>query len=104
MEKYWRRGVTTRKDRYEIDNEYTFCPECGQTMDWSDRKMSKGILIVNIPKSCGKCTFVDDYGYCRYLGDNIDLKNLDVRNAKCPLVPMPESLIEEIGGWRDFKK
>lgn len=51
--------------------------------------MSKAILVVDIPKSCGSCEITN----CRYYGSNFEC-----REENCPLKEVPEKF--EIYGMR----
>lgn len=57
--------------------------------------MTKGIVVVDIPETCGNCACCQyDGQYDRYCGVNgEDLMNIDWNSEKpdwCPINPMPE--------------
>lgn len=57
--------------------------------------MSKSMLVVDTPKSCGECKLnycnhYNDY-YCSLTGEFIYLYlNTDTKSLYCPLLPLPE--------------
>lgn len=62
--------------------------------------MAKGIIVVDIPETCGDCACCQyDGQYDRYCGVNgEDLMNIDWNGEKpdwCPIKPMPERAYHE---------
>lgn len=74
--------------------------------------MSKAILIVDMPKSCGDCIFSNPDGdYCPFLGCVTFTEFLHRRKEKCPLRELPErkdiavsslaTHVHRAEGWND---
>ena len=57
--------------------------------------MEKGIIVVDIPETCGDCPcrHTDDYDfYCKQNGKHVDWEE---RPDWCPINPMPERAYHE---------
>lgn len=56
--------------------------------------MSKAILVIDMPKSCDECDFIDSqYHYCNIPWFGKDVSNyVACRHEKCPLKPMPNPI------------
>ena len=54
--------------------------------------MSKAVLVMDMPKSCDECDFVDEqYHYCNIPWFGKDVSDyVACRHENCPLKPMPE--------------
>ena len=54
--------------------------------------MSKAILVIDMPQSCGDCPLFEYSDICMYCAANDIMANENYRLKDCPLKPMPQEL------------
>lgn len=66
--------------------------------------MSKAVLVMDMPKSCDECNFIDElYHYCNIPWFGKDVSDyVACRHEDCPLRPMPEKREEHPAEYYEF--